>query len=203
PEFGQVPQIPLYDKALNEYAFAFLEDVLKHPDDGVKERYKRLDLSAGSGNRLKEQLLDQGWLEDQVVELGRTRKVLLRLAKEGKLALGLDATNPERASLVHEYWKRFYAQRFQEQGYAVRLEAPRKSGTVDVLAVKNGESVAVEIETGKSDFVRNVKQDLLSGFDKILVVATDEKALGKVERELARAGMIIPDRIEVVLRDRL
>ena len=174
---------------------------MKHPDDGVKERYQRLGLSVGTGNRLKEQLLDQGWLDTQVGCLGKTRKVLLGLAKEGKQALGLGARTPERASLVHEYWKRFYAQRFQEQGYKVQMEAPRKSGNVDVLAVKDGESVAVEIETGKSDIVKNVKQDLLSGFDKVLVVATDEKALEKVEQKLAQEGLLGIGRVEVVLRD--
>ena len=179
----------------------FLEDILTFPDDGVKIRYKRLGLSAGTGNRLKEQLLEQSWLQGQVVGLGRTRKVLLRLTKAGKEALGLDGKNPERGSLVHEYWKRFYAQRFKEQGYKICLEAPRKSGNVDVLALKEGESVAVEIETGKSDFVRNVKQDLLSGFNKVLVVAVDKKALGKVEQALARAGLIIDGKVEIVLGD--
>ena len=200
-EFGRVPQVPLFDNALNKGVFVFLEDILSFPDDGVKERYKRLGLSAGAGNRMKEQLLDQGWIEAQVVELGRTRKVLLRVGKEGKKALGLDGGVPERASLVHEYWKRFYAERFREQGYKVDLEAPRKSGCVDVLAAKDGKTIAVEIETGKSDIVRNVKQDLLSGFGKILVVATDEKAMRKVEQKLAKEGLYIPGRVEVVLRD--
>ena len=201
PEFQQVPQVPLLDNALNEGAFIFLEDILTYPNDGVKIRYKRLGLSAGTGNRLKEQLLNQGWLQDQVVELGRTRKVLLRLTKAGKEALGLDSKNPEHGSIVHEYWKRFYAQQFKEQGYKVILEALRKSGNVDVLALKNGETIAIEIETGKSDFVRNVKQDLLSGFDKVLVVAVDNKALGKVERELGRAGLIIDGKVEIALKD--
>lgn len=199
PEFRQVPQVLLFDNALNEGAFMFLEDILTYPDDGVKKRYKRLELSAGTGNRLKEQLINQAWLESQVVEIGRTRKVLLRLTKTGKEALGLDGKNPEYGSLAHEYWKRFYAQRFREQGYKVILESPRKSGNVDVLALKEGKTVAIEIETGKSNIVKNVKQDLLSGFDKVIVVATDKKALGKVERELARAGLIIDGKIEMVL----
>lgn len=200
-EFQQVPRIPLYDIPLEEPAFVFLEDVVRYPDDGVKTRYRRLGLSAGTGNRLKEQLLGQGWLEDQVVEIGRTRKVLLRLTKTGKEALGLDGKTHERASLVHEYWKRFYSQRFKEQGYKVILEAPRKSGNVDVLAVKDGKSVGIEVETGKSDAIRNVKQDLLSGFDKVLIVAVDKKALGKVERELAMAGLIIEGKVEIVFGD--
>ena len=201
--FGQVPLIPLFDNTLDDSAFVFIEDVLEHPDDGVKDRYQRLGLSVGSGNRLKEQLLCEGWLEAQVVDLGRTRKILLRLTKEGREALGLDGKHPEHGSLVHEYWKRFYVQRFQEMGYKATLEAPRRSGNVDVLAVKDGLSVAIEIETGKSDVVRNVQQELLTGFDKVLVVATDEKALGKVERQLAQAGLIVPGRVDVVLRDQI
>jgi predicted RecB family endonuclease len=82
------------------------------------------------------------------------------------------------------------------------MEAPRKSGNVDVLAAKDGKTIAIEVETGKSDVVRNVKQDLLSEFDKVLVVATDEKALRKVEQELAQVGLIIPGKVEVGLLPR-
>ena len=122
--------------------------------------------------------------------------------KEGKQVLGAkEAKPPGRESLVHQYWKRFYGERFKEQGYKVQLEAPRRSGNVDVLAVKGDEAIAIEIETGKSDIVRNVKQDLLSGFNKVLIVATDEKALAKVEQELGRAGLIGVQRVEIVLRD--
>ena len=195
----RVRRIPLFDRPLQGPAFAFLEDALEYPDDGIRSRYMRLGLSAGTGNRLKQQLLDQGWLEDQVVELGRTRKVLLQLTPQGKEALGLEAGGPERPSLVHEYWKRFYAQRFQESGYAVRLEAPRTSGRVDVLAVKEDKTIAIEIETGKSDVVRNVKQDLASGFDKVLVVATDRAASEKTEKQLAQADLLISGKVEIVL----
>ena len=128
-----------------------------------------------------------------MVDLGRTRKVLLRLTREGQEVLGLDNRNCQRGSLVHEYWKRFYTQRFQEMGYKVTVEAPRRSGNMDVLAVKDGRTIAIEVETGKSDVVRNVKQDLISGFDKVVVVATDEKALGKIERQFAQTGLIVPE----------
>ena len=202
-KFGQVPRFPLFDDPLDESAFAFINDILEYPGDGVKLRYLRLGLSTGRGNRLKEQLLSQDWLEAQVVDLGRTRKVLLRLSSRGRETLGLDGKDPEHGSLVHEYWKRFYVQRFQEMGYRATLESPRRSGNVDVLAVKNGKAIAIEIETGKSDVVRNVRQDLLSGFDKVVVVATDNKALGKVEGHLAEAGLIMPGRVDVVFRDRI
>lgn len=195
---GQVPRIPLYDIPLKEAAFTFLEDVLRHPDDGVKTRYKRLDLSMGTGNRLKNDLLDQGWLEDQTVEIGQTRKTMLRLTKQGQQALNLEDTEPEYGSIAHEYWKRFYAQRFREQGYHVEFEVPRQLGRVDVVAKKDGQKIAIEIETGKSDFIRNVQQDLAARYNKVIVVATDKSAFEKIEKKLAQAGLLIAGRVELI-----
>ena len=199
PDFGQVPRIPLYDIPLEEPAFAFIEDVLAFPDDGVKARYKRLDMSIGTANRLKDQLLAQGWLEDQTVDIGQTRKVILRLTKQSKDALGLDIPDPQHGSIVHEYWKRFFAQRFGEQGYHVEFEVPRQSGRVDVVAKKENEKIAIEIETGKSNFIRNVQQDLVTKYDKIIVVATDKSAFQRIEKSLVQAGLLIVGRIALVL----
>ena len=201
PELGQVPRIPLYDIPLEAPAFAFIEDVLQYPDDGVKARYKRLGLSTGTANRLKDQLITQGWLGDQTVGIGQTRKVILRLTKQSNDALGLDTSEPEYGSITHEYWKRFYAQRFREQGYHVEFEVSRQSGRVDVVARKSREKLAIEIETGKSDFLRNIRQDLAAGYDKIVVVATDKPAFVKIEKQLAQTGFLIPNRVELVLRD--
>ena len=199
PKFGQVPRVPLYDIPLNEPAFAFIDDILQHPNDGVKARYKSLGLSTGTANRLKDQLITHGWLEDQTVDIGQTRKVILRLTKQSKDALGLDNQDPQHGSIVHEYWKRFYAQRFGEQGYHVEFEVPRQSGRIDVVAKKDDEKIAIEIETGKSNFIRNVQQNLAAKYDKVLVVATDKIAFEKIEKKLAQAGLLIPGRVELVL----
>ena len=106
---------------------------------------------------------------------------------------------------MHEYWKRHYARLFGAAGYSVELEAPRPAATgrVDVLATNASERVGIEVETGKSDVVWNVKQDLLAGFDRVIVVATDESALAKIERQLAYHGLLIPRRVVISLRDGL
>ena len=188
------------DRPLDEICFEFLEDVMAHEDDGVRVRYKRLGWSGDKGNRIKNQLVESGVLEEQEVKTGRTYKLLLRVTPRARERLGLKK-NLGRGSLAHEYWKRFYAATFLDHGYRVELEAPRQNGRVDVLATKGNESVAIEVETGKSDAVWNVKQNLRSGFGRVLVVATDEAALRRVERQLATEGLIIPTRVEVVLRD--
>ncbi len=202
PEFGQVSRVSMWDTVLSGGALRFLEDVHKHEEDGVRKRYERLGLSAGVGTRLKETLIDGGWLEAQIVAVGRTRKVLLRLTTEARRILGVEEAAP-RGSIAHEYWKRYYARRFEADGYRVALEAERVGGRVDVLALKKRERVAIEVETGKSDVVGNVKNNLLSKFERIVIVATDDEAMAKVERQLGEAGLLIANRVQVILRDRM
>jgi len=203
-EFSQVPRISQFDIALNDDAFRLFIDILTFPADGVKIRYKRLNVSAGSGNRLKEFLLNQGWLESQTIDIGQTRKTCLRLTRQATDALNIGDTVPQYGSIPHNYWQNFIAQRFSEQGYQISLEVPRISGRVDVVARKGNERIAIEIETGKSDFVRNIRQDLAARYDKIIIVATDKSAFEKVEKTLAKEGLIIPKiQIELAGRFRL
>ncbi len=199
-ESGEKGRSRVEDIIDREGALTVVHDIIRHSDDGVDARYRRLGFSTDKGNRLKLELLDAGVIEEQVVRIGRTRRVLLRVTDDAKQQLGLDG-NRTYGSLVHEFWKRYYARIFSEQGYVVELEAPRQHGRIDVLARKGSESVAIEVETGKSDVVRNVKNCLSSDFNKVIVVATSEEAVSRVEQQLAKTGLFIPSRIEIVLRD--
>lgn len=178
----------------------FLQDVLEYPHSGVNERYKRTGLSTGVGYRLYQYLLDQGLLEDSIVEVGNTRKVILRLTQHAKQLLGIDEAY--HGGLVHEFWKRFYCRLFRSRGYKVELEAESPGGPIDLLVQKDQESIAVEIETGKSDVVRNVSQALRNGHTA-LVVATDRKAFQKVQRRLTEASLWPSQNVRIVLRDKL
>ncbi len=189
------------DRFLTEHEFRFLHDVLQHEDDGVKARYKRLAWSVDRGNAVKEVLLKRGWLLDQTVPVGKTRKVLLTLPSKARTLLGTHTKDIPPSFLVHEYWKRYYAALFLDADHNVRIEAPRQGGSVDLLATKANKTFAIEIETGKSNVVANVQNGLLSGFDTIIVVATDQAAMSRVEKRLGHAGLIIPLRIQLVLRD--
>ena len=202
-EYKDVQQVQFDDNVLDDPALTFLRDVLDHPDDGVKARYRRLGLSGGRGNRIKEELVEDGWMQAEVIPVGRTRKVLLRLTPQARKALGVEPGNSIRGSIAHEYWKYYYGRRFADQGYRVSFEAPRTGGRVDVLASRNGERVTIEVETGKSDVVANVRNCLRSAFQSVIVVATDGTALDKVERELAKARLMIPERVSIVLRERI
>ena len=146
---------------------------------------------------LRDGLLDAGFLEAEEIKVGRSRKVLVRLRRRARELFGVrdGAEQRGRESLAQEYWKRYYARVLEQQGYRIFLETPRRRGRVDVLAVKGPERVAIEVETGKTDVIANVKNDLLAKFDQVLIVATDEIAMAEIERELARTHLLVPNRV--------
>jgi hypothetical protein len=47
----------------------------------------------------------------------------------------------------------------------------------------------------------NLKQNLLAGYTKVVIVATNRKAYEKIELQLAGQKLLIPSRIELVLRN--
>ncbi len=137
------------------------------------------------------------------MSLGRTRKTLLRLTKDARKGLELQNRGQAKESLTHKYWKRWYARHLDQQGYTTRLEAPRVGGRVDALARKGDKILGVEIETGKSDIISNIKNGLLTGFTRMLIVATNERAMSKIQIQLAKCGLLIPKRVRVVLKGNL
>lgn len=202
---GRVRRARLWERPLDDAALRFLEDVMRHPDDGVKARYLRLGLSVHLGTRVHRALVSVGWLETAIVPRGNTRLRILRLCPEARRMLAGGGSERSgsagRPGLAHDWWQRFWGRKLEREGWVVKFEAPRSGGRVDVLATRDGKTLAVEIETGSSDYVGNVRACLRSKFDRVLVVATSGKAAEKIERKLAKHGLLIDSRVEVVLQD--
>lgn len=196
PKPEQIRPSPGLAKALTEEELVLLQDVMANLLDGVKARYHRLGWSAERGNRVRDQLVRLGYLEREVVPLGTTRKVILRISPKARQVLGINGGVP-REGLVHEYWKHEAARQLQDLGYQVQLEAPRVGGRVDVLARRGAEVIGVEVETGKSDFTENVRNCLRSGFSRVLVVAADSQTLTRLELGLVKASLLITGRVSL------
>lgn len=214
---GELQGNPALLQVLSPRELDLVEDVLTHPDDGVKQRYLRLGWSVGAGHRLKTRLIRAGQLKEAVIPFGHTRRTVLGLTPRLRNTIGADhrlknssgvGGGGEEGSMVHRYWQRWWAQRYQSMGYRVQIEAPRHGGRVDVLAVEastnqsSPKRIGIEIETGKSDVVSNVKNGLRSGFDRVIVAAVDTPALTQVEQQLAAAGLLGLSQIQVVRCDR-
>lgn len=185
-----------FNRRLSHQELTFLSDVLAHPHDGVKARFARLGISVDAGTRCYRKLIQNGILESAIIKCHTTRRVVLRLTQTGHKLLGLTTKHPQE-SLAHAHLKHYYTEHYRSRGYRVTVEAERVGGRVDILAEHDDERVGIEIESGNSDAVRNVKNGLRSGFTRIEVVATSQDALQQVERNLGKAGLLIPGRVAV------
>lgn len=84
------PKEPVSEKILDEY-FEFLRSCKSHPEFGSSEHYKGLGWSAGRGNRIKNTLLECGWVTSSrssstSTSGGRPRKTLL-ISEQGERIL--------------------------------------------------------------------------------------------------------------------
>lgn len=181
---------------LSPEAFLLLMDVFRHPLDGVRRRYERLGVSMQKGGKLKEELLAEDWAVASAIPVGRTRRLVLAPSRHARRTLAATGAST-RASVEHGFWQHYWAARLRREGYRATVEAPRSGGRVDVLAESRERRVAVEIETGKSDAVRNVQNCLRSRIDHVLVVATSKSAERKVTAQLGRAGLLADARVVV------
>jgi len=188
------------DLSIGSPAFRLLLDCIGFPTDGIQARYKRLGFSVDKGNRLKNQLLEQGLAEGASIPVGRTRRLILRPTRRAHGIALLDPT-PFPGSVEHEFWKHYYAEEFKRAGWEVTMEAAREGGRVDVLARRGVETIGFEVETGKSDAVRNVDNCLRAGYGLVVVVATREAAKKKVLKQLEQHGLLVEGRVCLVLRD--
>jgi hypothetical protein len=173
----------------------FLEDVWKHPTSTIIQRYYRLGLSPRRGTSLKKSLLDRGLIISSPIAVGHARIKILSLTETGKTVLGINEPETDRfGGPEHRYWKHRLAEHLKTCGYMVEEEVPIGGGkAVDLVAGRDGERIAFEIETGKSDAGANVGKCLDAGWDKVVIIATS----ATIESKLSG---VIPQDSRVTLR---
>jgi hypothetical protein len=128
--------------------------------------------------------------------------VLYQLTEAGRAvseSLGLAPGSRPRASLEHLYWARQATGYFEQRGYQVSLEhSVPADGTVDLLAERPGERVAVEIETGKSNIRANLEKLSKANMDRVVFVATSPAAVTACQRILDRHEPDATPRVELL-----
>jgi hypothetical protein len=156
-----------------------LIDVMEYPISGIAERYKRLSFSVYKGNRLRDTLISKELLNSYSLSTFEGRVNFLDITSKGEMVLrdmGYQIENKRGGGPEHEYWKHRVAELFREKGYQVEIEKPIGEGkTVDIVATKEGERLAIEIETGKSDGIENILKNLNGSFSKIIIVPLSDK----------------------------
>ena len=167
-----------------------LFDIFVNPFSAITQRYKRLKLNPKYGNKFKNLLISRGCIQPRKIVTNKGWITLFDLTPKGKAVLrdlGYDIKNASE-TIVHRFWKHKIAQYYQDKGLEVQVE-PYINGRPDIVVINNDKKTAVEIETGKSDVVHNVKKALKAGFDEVICVATNRYAEDKVTHLLENANI--------------
>lgn len=164
------PQTPFTEQiqSLPENETKLLKSVLEHPFLGTVERYRLLGVSRRKGNALRESCISKALVRTVDIPTRSGRVVLLDLTRDGKHVLkehGYSIPTKDRwGSLEHEYWKHKAA----------------GNGFTDIVAEKDNQKIAIEIETGKSDWKANFKKNIKNGYSCIWILATNDSAFHSI-----------------------
>ena len=168
----------------------FLKDIAEHPLSGVVERYKRLGTNRRKGNDWKEQCFLKELITPIDIPTRSGKVVLLKLTKFGEATLRqrhIDVPAPSRwGGLEHEYWKGKIGKHLLGLGFDVTIEEGNENfenAYTDIVARKNGKAIAIEVETGKSDWRANVTKNLKKRVDRIILAVTNEEAEKKIREQ--------------------
>lgn len=142
---------------------SLLKDIVEYPLDGVVDRYKRLGWNPREGNAVKERVVDLRLVKPVKITHGKRRIRLFEVTGFGKEVLKGEGVKVNgswrRGGVLHQYWCKAVKKEYEEKGYKVFEEYRIGGGkAVDLMAVKGEERVAIEIETGKSNWRENVRK---------------------------------------------
>ncbi len=119
------------------------------------------------------------------------RVVLFQVTDSGKHVLrrlGRDVRDSIRSGgIEHEYWRYKTAEHLEAAGYEVRMEEP-VNGYADIVAVRDGRRVAIEVETGKSNWRANLAKNESREFGLLVFVATKEQVHRRIQAGLKDEG---------------
>jgi hypothetical protein len=176
-----------------------LIDILTHPFTTITQRYKRLKLHSKLGNKCRKDLISEKCVQPRKIITGKGWITLFELTRKGKMVLG-DlgyAFKNESEGVVHKFWKHEVSKYYKDLGLDVRVEEYYVNGRPDIIVNKEGKKIAIEIETGKSNYVGNVERALEAGFDEVVCVAVNRFVEDKIGRNLKEKG-ILDERVRVV-----
>lgn len=172
----------------------FLWDIHANEDDGVATRYSRLGLSGSAGDRLKDKMEREGLVGVHRMNLsGRGgQTVHLELTDKAYQVLGIERPGKRGiGDFEHRLLQRTIKRKMEGLGYRCSLEGQLRNGKlVDVLAVKDGRVVGIEVEMRVSAHIAdNIEKDLAGGVDMLHIVTPDMKVMRSVGKSLRRESV--------------
>ena len=103
----------------------------------------------------------------------------------------------ESEGVVHKFWKHTVSEYYKDMGLDVRVEEYYINGRPNIIINKKDKKIAIEIETGKSNYVKNIERALAAGFDEVVCMAVNRFVEDKIALALKTKG-IDDNRIRIV-----
>ncbi len=190
PEHPDPEVEPPIDKATLDY----LALVARSPFLSVRERNTALGLSAWSGNRLKDAILESGLASEIAVNPGGRGKrfKLLELTERGRelaIRYGIRlVAGHGRGGLVHQWWAKTIADWLCSKGAKnVVIEDSSRGVRIDIAAELGGQEVAIEIELRESHSTENIQKDLGAGYSRVVCLLDCPKSEKRIRAKLGVA----------------
>jgi hypothetical protein len=175
---------------LSEDSWRLLENINLHPFNGIVSRQKELGFSASRLEKAKEELISNGLVKQLNIPLsGRRPSLFLVLTAEALQVLeakGFDTSIWKHVGNVgfeHMLYQALIRWEFKKLGYDAHIEARISEGRrIDVLAVKDGKKVGIEVELNANVDLRQ-KLNGIEGLDELYIV-TRKEAFNEVKSKL-------------------
>ncbi|MGQ9469465.1 MAG: hypothetical protein ACUVTD_06530, partial [Nitrososphaerales archaeon] len=183
---------------LSEDSYKLLENVNSHPFNGIAGRQKELGISAARLEKAKEELISKGLVEQVNISLsgGRPASFLvlteraLRLLESKGLATSL-WRHVGNIGFEHMLYQALIRWEFLKLGYNAHIEASLNGRRIDVLVVKDGRKIGIEVELSANV---DLKQKL-NGIDSLdeLYIITRNDLFGQIKDRLGP----LPNKVKV------
>lgn len=175
-----------------------LVHVAQFPFQGVAARFDQLGLSRRKGTALKNALIELGVVASIELTVPSGKMVLLDITDAGReWALRHKISPaPRRGSLPHAYWQHDVQQRLSRAGWTAQTEIALNGHVFDVWAERAGQSLVIQVETGKSAWLKNL--DALAACN-----ATHKAVLWLDPASFAKAQLAVPSGIALLLPGQL
>lgn len=167
-----------------------LNNIVQFPFISLQERRGKLGWGSSKLNRVRKSLREDGYIRKKRLNRGGKGGAVALLEITGKGVhyvqeeMDLEAgAFKKRGGIIHTYWVKRLINHYQGKDWDVREEVELEDGpTVDLLLVgRDGEVVAVEVETTDPKNTVRKADSLLSHVDRLVVVSDKRVVLNQLE----------------------
>ena len=153
----------------------------KNPFKSIKVLYSEAGFSVYLGNKLKKELLEKGFIKEEILNLGKHRpRIYLSLTDKAYKYLGKKSPIKGKGGFIHNLIVHYIRLYFESKGWSTEAE----KDSIDVVALKGNEKIAIEVTIHISNLTSNVVRNLKKGYKKILLVFLNENELKKGKEKL-------------------